>query len=76
MAYGVRICNLSPHSGEGFDRNGKLWRWDFGEYVGPTFVNQDGTPIKNQPMKETHPAWEPFNRWLAERKPKSNKCCE
>lgn len=76
MAYGVRICNLSPHSGEGVDRNGKLWRWDFGEYMGPTFLGKNGDPLKNQPMSEKHPAWEPFNRWLANRQPTSKKCCD
>jgi len=68
----VHICNMSPHHGEGVDRNGKLWRWDFGYMVGPTFVNKSGEPLKNQPMTESHPAWEPFERWLAEYHPKGD----
>lgn len=64
MVNHVRICNLSPLHGEGTDRNGKLWRWDFGEYFGPTFVGKKGDPLPVQPMEEDHPAWEPFEKWL------------
>lgn len=67
MSYGIRICNLSPHYGQGKDRYGKLWRWDFGEHVGPTFLKKNGEPLERQPTEEKHPAWEPFNKWLAEK---------
>lgn len=67
MTYRVRICNMTPHHGEGRDRNGKLWRWDFGEYVGPLFVNKRGDPLKVQPLSEDHPAWQPFEKWFAQR---------
>jgi len=81
MAYAIRICNTTPHSGEGYDRHGRLWRWDFGEYVGPIFLGKRGDPLKVQPRSERHPAWEPFNKWLNERKANTHEqgkdpgCC-
>lgn len=67
MTYGVRLCTMTPHSGEGRDRRGRLWRWEFGEHVGPLFVDKRGEPLKVQPIDEDHPAWEPFGKWLATR---------
>ena len=31
---------------------------------GPEFLRKDGEFLKQQPMYENHPAWEPFEKWL------------
>lgn len=61
------ICCLPTDMGEGFDRNGRLWRWEFSEMFGPLFVDKRGGPLKVQPMDERHPAWVPFEEWLTAR---------
>lgn len=68
MSYGIRICNMTPESGEGFGRDRKLYRWLFGEQIGPVFVKANGDPMKNQPIDENHPCWRPFEEWLEKRK--------
>jgi len=73
MTYGVRICNLTPERGEGYGRDGKLYRWEFGEYIGPVFVGKNGDPLKNQPVRENYPCWKPFEEWFAQRKPKEKR---
>ena len=57
-------CSHGVYFGEGIDKNGKLWRWEFQAYYGPMFLKKDGEPLKNQPERENHPAWEPFEVWL------------
>ena len=42
---------------------GKVWRWDFHWFCGPTFLRKDGEPLKNQPG-ERHPVWDKFAEWL------------
>jgi hypothetical protein len=44
---------------------GKTWRWEFHNYLGPTFLRKDGEMLKNQPS-ERHPVWDKFNEWLTE----------
>lgn len=68
MTHGARLCSFHTASGEGRDINGRLWRWDFSKIFGPVFVDKYGNPLKAQPIKETHPAWGPFNTWYAKRK--------
>jgi hypothetical protein len=46
--------------------NGRVYRWSFHEYLGPTFVNKDGSMSKTQPG-ENHPVWNAFGAWLRER---------
>jgi hypothetical protein len=43
--------------------NGRVWRWDFHNYLGPTFIKKDGSMLKNQPG-ENHPVWNAFADWL------------
>lgn len=44
---------------------GKLWKWEFHEYLGPTFLNvRTGQPKKYPPEK--HPIWAAFDAWLKE----------
>lgn len=69
-------CCGRRETGEGRDRNGKLWRWEFSPYFGPLFLRADGEPLARQPIAETHPAWEPFMRWHEEKHPKKPKAEE
>lgn len=73
----LHICCFTTHQGEGVDRNGKRWRWDFSEMFGPTFLDHRGEPLTRQPMSERHPAWAPFNAWLAQQTDlgKHHTCC-
>lgn len=41
---------------------GRTWRWEFHEYLGPTFVNKKGQSIDYPP--EGSPVWDAFNDWL------------
>lgn len=62
----VFVCNLFPYEGSCVI-NGRTWRWEFGDYVGPLFVDKRGEPLKNQP-RENNPVWEKFHDWLEELK--------
>ncbi len=43
--------------------NGRLWAWEFHEYLGPTFLKKNGDPRAN--TCPTVPAvWAAFNDWL------------
>lgn len=45
---------------------GKTWRWEFHDYLGPTFLKADwDTPLVRQPG-EKHPVWDHFDAWLKE----------
>lgn len=44
---------------------GKVWRWDFHHYLGPTFLRKDGAPLTHQPG-ERHPVWDKFAEWLTD----------
>ncbi len=50
---------------------GKVWRWDFHKYFGPTFLRKDGEPLKTQP-DERHPVWDHFAEWL-KKQPRNRK---
>jgi len=39
---------------------------------GPLFLRKDGAPLKNQPVKESDPAWGPFLDWYG-KQPKDTK---
>lgn len=41
----------------------RLYRWDFDDYCGPTFVRADGEPLKRQPGPR-HKVWKAFGEWL------------
>jgi len=61
-------CSHAIFSGEGKDRNGKIWRWEFSPQFGPLFVGKRGNSLKNQPIMPWHRAWEPFETWLKKRR--------
>lgn len=58
------VCSLIDAEGS-CKIAGKEWRWEFHEYLGPTFVTKAGEPLKNQPS-EKHPVWDRFSEWLTE----------
>lgn len=60
-------CSHSIYHGSGKDKYGKVWRWEFNKWFGPTFLKKNGEPLKNQPIAENHPAWKPFYKWLKNR---------
>jgi hypothetical protein len=70
------ICIFPPPGslkfGEGPDRFGKVWRWEFHEYLGPGFLRKNGELLKNQPS-ENSPAWDPFYDWFYNMYPEKDK---
>lgn len=69
-SYSSDYCPRCSHYmlwGSGKDSTGKVWRWTFNPRFGPLFETKDGEPLVNQPIRENHPAWEPFLRWQEER---------
>lgn len=47
---------------------GRVWKWEFHKYLGPTFLRKDGEPRVQQPGPK-HPVWNAFYRWLAKTDP-------
>ena len=70
------VCIFPPPGSlkfaEGKDINGKVWRWEFHDYLGPGFLRKDGELLKDQP-KENSPAWDPFYDWYYSIKPELDK---
>ena len=56
-------CSHGIHFGKGYDRNGKLWEWEFNPRFGPSFLTKKGEFKKNQPIDENDPCWFPFEVW-------------
>ena len=44
--------------------NGREWRWDYHDYLGPTFYRKDGSPRKCQ-CPTVKAVWTAFEAWLA-----------
>ena len=57
-------CSFVDCIGEGAYK-GKLYRWEFSEMFGPTFLRKDGEFLKNQPGPKSY-AWKAFEEWLNE----------
>ena len=74
------ICIFPPPGsirfGEGRDERGKLWRWEFTEWMGPMFLRKDGEFMERQPGEKS-PAWDVFEKWrkkhLVRRVPRTGK---
>lgn len=47
------------------DVDGKTWRWEFHDYLGPTFLKKNGEPRKCQ-FPTNKKVWAAFNKWLKE----------
>lgn len=41
---------------------GRIWRWEFHHFLGPTFVDKNGNSVRLP--AENSPVWEAFNAWL------------
>jgi hypothetical protein len=61
----VHICSFVDTVAEVSDGRRK-YRFEFSEMFGPTLIDARGNVLKNQPVRETHPFWRPFNQWLQE----------
>jgi len=63
--YGCGYCAKCSHaifSGEGQDKTGKVWRWEFNPHFGPLFLRKDDEPLKHQPGEKSM-AWDVFEGW-------------
>lgn len=61
-----RKCSHAVYTGQGKDRTGHLWRWEFSPQFGPLFVGVRGEALERQPIRPNHRAWEPFEKWQKE----------
>ena len=62
---GAIVCSFDDATGEA-RVNGRTYRWEFHDYLGPTFLKADwDTPLVRQPG-EKHPVWDAFDKWLVE----------
>ena len=43
--------------------NGRVWRWEWHDYLGPTFLKKDGNPRKCQ-CPTVKAVWDAFEKWL------------
>lgn len=43
--------------------NGRVWRWEYHNYLGPTFLRKDGEPRKCQ-CPTIDAVWDAFQVWL------------
>ena len=55
-------CSHAIFCGEGKDKNGKLWKWDFNSHFGPNFLRKGGKALAVQPSEKSH-AWPIFEEW-------------
>ena len=60
-------CKYAFYKGEGTDKDGKIWRWEYRPQFGPEFVTKAGWLVKYQPI-EGDPAWDLFYRWKKEKR--------
>jgi hypothetical protein len=70
---GIRVVCVFPppgsvRFGEATDHRGKVWRWEFHEWMGPSFLRKDGELLARQPGPKS-PAWELFYRWQRDTPP-------
>ena len=42
--------------------NGRVWRWEFHEWCGPSFLRKDGEPRKCQ-CPTVKAVWDAFEKW-------------
>lgn len=61
MTIAAIVCSLVD--GEGQSKDGR-WRWEFHDYLGPTFVTKTGK-MRNFPAVR-NPVWKEFHAWLKE----------
>jgi len=67
-SFGCDYCRECSHAiflGEGKDRNGKFWKFEFNQRLGVTFLRKDDEPMLRQPSEKS-PAWDVFNEWKKE----------
>lgn len=64
MAYGIRICSFIDAEGSA-QVGSTFWRWEFHEYMGPTFYRGKKSEKPVSPSEKS-PVWDHFNAWLLE----------
>lgn len=60
------ICSFVDRADQVVMVRGRKVRFDFSELFGPLLLDDEGNPLKKQPISERDPFWPPFNAWLAE----------
>jgi hypothetical protein len=45
--------------------DGRVWRFEFHKFLGPTFLRKDGEP-RARPPAERHPVWDAYGLWEAQ----------
>jgi len=53
--------------------NGRWWHWEFHHYLGPSFTDKDGEPLRKSPP-ENHPVWQAFGEWFKKHRANCSKC--
>ena len=68
------VCFIDYQDGDGEAVvNGRLWRWTFHDYLGPTFLRGNGEPRVCQ-CPTVKAVWTAFEAWLeSHNKRKSNQ---
>jgi hypothetical protein len=61
------VCLGGPDH-EVTDARGKVWRFEFHEYLGPTVLRKDGSPYKRIGPPEGSSFWPAFEKWLRARR--------
>ena len=65
------VVSVSDDYGEAVV-NGRTWRWEWHNYLGPEFVNKDGSSRKRIPGIK-HPVWKALKKWERKRRAKEAK---
>ena len=64
LLIGGQVCFIDYADAYGEAKvNGTVWRWEFHDYLGPTFLRKDGEPRKCQ-CPTVKAAWKAFDKWL------------
>ncbi len=58
---GAIVCDFTHGEGSAVV-NKREWRWEFHDYLGPTFLRKDGVPLSNQMPPQA--VWDAFDLWL------------
>ena len=68
-----RECSHCIVFGQGTDKHGITWKWEFNPRFGPLFVDANGEPLDDQPIEEDDVRWEPFEAWYAAYRERNEK---
>jgi hypothetical protein len=60
-------CKHAFYKGQGKDKSGKLWLWEYRPQQGVDFVTKAGKHLKYQPIVGD-PVWDLFEAWKKEKR--------